>query len=182
MSSAGELTARLQAWRSGDAAARDALDAEVYAALKRMARGRLAGQAPATLDPTALVHEAVARLLDSSVDATSRTHFYALAALQMRSVLVDHARRLAAAKRPSSDARVSIDEIDLAMAEVDLVGLDEALRRLSAINPRQARVVDLKFFAGMELDEIADVLDVARPTVVRDWRMARAWLQRELGG
>jgi RNA polymerase sigma factor (TIGR02999 family) len=100
----------------------------------------------------------------------------------MRRVLVDHARRRGAAKRPTSDERVAIDEIDLPDAETDLIGLDGALDRLAEISPRQARVVDLKFFAGMELEQIADVLDIARPTVVRDWRMARAWLQRELGG
>jgi RNA polymerase sigma factor (TIGR02999 family) len=98
----------------------------------------------------------------------------------MRRVLVDHARRHNAAKRPTSDERVAIDEIDLPDAANDLLGLDEALQRLATLSPRQAQVVDLKFFAGMELEQIADVLDIARPTVVRDWRMARAWLQREL--
>src|SRR5690606_36063414 len=98
----------------------------------------------------------------------------------MRRVLVDHARRRLAAKRPSSDQRISIDEIDLPEFANDLLGLDEALQRLVLISPRQAKVVDLKFFAGLELEEVADVLEIARPTVVRDWRMARAWLQREL--
>ena len=90
------------------------------------------------------------------------------------------ARRRAAAKRPSSDQRIAIDEIDLPAAAADLLGLDAALERLAELSPRQAKVVDLKYFAGLELEEIADALAIARPTVVRDWRMARAWLQREL--
>ena len=179
-----EIAALLDRCGEGDAAALAHVTPVVYAELKALASRALRGEREGhTLQTTALVNEACLRLFGQRrLEPGNRAQFAALAAQAMRRVLVDHARRLAAAKRPSSDARVSIDEIDLAMAEVDLVGLDEALRRLSAINPRQARVVDLKFFAGMELDEIADVLDVARPTVVRDWRMARVWLQRELGG
>ena len=98
----------------------------------------------------------------------------------MRRVLVDHARRRLAGKRPDPAQRIDIEEVDLPGDELDLVGLDGALDRLAEISPRQAQVVDLKFFGGLELEQIADMLDIARPTVVRDWRMARAWLQREL--
>ena len=154
----------------------------LYAELKLLAARAMRGEREChTLQTTALVNEACLRVLGQrSVDTASRAQFIGVAAQMMRRVLVDYARCRAAAKRPTSDARISIEEIDLPDAEGDLVGLDGALERLAGISPRQARVVDLKFFAGLELEEIADVLGVARPTVVRDWRMARAWLQREL--
>lgn len=154
----------------------------LYAELKLLAARAMRGEREChTLQTTALVNEACLRVLGQrTLDTANRAQFLGLAAQMMRRVLVDHARCRAAVKRPSSDARISIEEIDLPEAEDDLVGLDGALERLAGISPRQARVVDLKFFAGLELEEIADVLGVARPTVVRDWRMARAWLQREL--
>ncbi|MBN8740083.1 MAG: hypothetical protein BGP24_00025 [Lysobacterales bacterium 69-70] len=154
----------------------------LYAELKALAAGAMrAERDDHTLQTTALVNEACLRVIGQhSFDASNRAQLLGVAAQMMRRVLVDHARRRTAAKRPTSDVRVMIEEIDLPEAEADLIGLDDALRRLARISPRQARVVDLKFFAGLELDEIADLLDVARPTVVRDWRMARAWLQREL--
>ena len=137
-----------------------------------------------TLQTTALVNEACLRLLgDQAAAAANRAQFAALAAQAMRRVLVDHARRRQAAKRPDPAQRIDIEEIDLPTDGeqfVDLLALDSVLERLAQISPRQAQVVDMKFFAGMELEQIADLLDVARPTVVRDWRMARAWLQREL--
>lgn len=176
------ITDLLARCSGGDAAALDRLTPIVYAELKALAARTLRGEREGhTLQTTALVNEACLRLLGQrGLDPDNRAQFAALAAQAMRRVLVDHARRRAAAKRPTSDQRIAIEEIDLPEAEADLLGLDEALQRLSHISPRQARVVDLKFFAGMELEQIADVLDVARPTVVRDWRMARAWLQREL--
>lgn len=154
----------------------------VYAELKSLANRALRGErAGHTLQTTALVNEAYLRLLNQeATPRASRAQFLALAAQAMRRVLVDHARRRLAAKRPSSDQRISIDEIDLPEFANDLLGLDEALQRLVLISPRQAKVVDLKFFAGLELEEVADILEIARPTVVRDWRMARAWLRREL--
>ncbi|MBX3701758.1 MAG: sigma-70 family RNA polymerase sigma factor [Dokdonella sp.] len=177
-----QITGLLERCNSGDAAARDQLTPLVYAELKSLASRALRGEREGhTLQTTALVNEACLRLLGQrNLDAGNRAQFAALAAQAMRRILVDHARRRAAAKRPSSEQRVAIDEIDLPVAAADLLGLDAALERLAQISPRQARVVDLKFFAGMELEEIADALTVARPTVVRDWRMARAWLQREL--
>lgn len=179
---ADQITGLLSRCITGDQAAHGQLTPIVYAELKVLAERALRGERDGhTLQTTALVNEACLRLLGQrNVDPANRAQFAALAAQAMRRVLVDHARRRHAAKRPTSDQRVAIDEIDLADAETDLLGLDGALDRLAEISPRQARVVDLKFFAGMELEQIADVLDIARPTVVRDWRMARAWLQREL--
>lgn len=134
-----------------------------------------------TLQTTALVNEAWIRVAEQQrLDPANRGQFLAIAAQMMRRVLVDHARRRAAAKRPSSDVRVLITEIELAQSDAELIELDSALERLAELSLRQAQVIDLKFFAGLELEEIAEVLDVARPTIVRDWRMARAWLQREL--
>lgn len=154
----------------------------LYAELKLLASRAMRGERDGhTLQTTALVNEACLRVLGQySLDMSNRAQFLGVAAQMMRRVLVDHARRHVAAKRPAPDRRVAIEEIDLPEAEADLIGLNDALERLAGISPRQAHVIDLKFFAGLQLEEIADVLDVARPTVVRDWRMARAWLQREL--
>lgn len=154
----------------------------LYSELKALAARAMRGEREChTLQTTALVNEAWLRVFGQhTLDPANRAQFLGLAAQMMRRILVDHARSRAAEKRPSSDERIGIEEIDLPVAESDLVGLDHALERLAGISPRQARVVDLKFFAGLELEEIADVLGVARPTVVRDWRMARAWLQRKL--
>jgi RNA polymerase sigma-70 factor, ECF subfamily len=165
-----------------DAAAAERITPLIYAELKTLAARALRGErAGHTLQTTALVNEACLRLLGQrSVDPANRAQLVALAAQAMRRVLVDYARMRQADKRPPPDQRLLIDEIDLPAAEADLVGLDAALERLATLSPRQARVVDLKFFAGLELEEIAQVLAIARPTVVRDWRMARAWLQREL--
>lgn len=179
---ADEITGLLARCQAGDAAARDRITPIVYAELKALAARALQRErAGHTLQTTALVNEACLRLLGQrELEPGNQAQLLALAAQAMRRVLVDHARRRNAAKRPGSNERIAIEEIDLPEAELDLVGLDEALSRLGTINPRQARVVDLKFFAGLELEQIADVLEIARPTVVRDWRMARAWLQREL--
>lgn len=177
-----EVTRLLARWQHGDTSALDRLAPVVYAELKALASRALAHERQGhTLQTTALVNEAFLRLAAQQSSPSDRAHLLALAAQAMRRVLVDHARRHKARKRPTSDERVAIDEVDLPEAEdIDLLQLDAALERLAAISPRQARVVDLKFFTGLELEQIADVLDIARPTVVRDWRMARAWLQREL--
>ena len=177
-----EISRLLARCQTGDASALDRITPIVYAELKSLATRALRREREGhTLQTTALVNEACLRLLGQrELDPANRSQLVALAAQAMRRVLVDYARRRNAIKRPTADLRVDIDEIDLPIAEVDLVGIDNALDRLAAISPRQARVVELKFFAGLELEQIADMLDVARPTVVRDWRMARAWLQREL--
>lgn len=183
MGVAPDLTGLLQAWRAGDARARVALDAEVYATLKRMASGRLAGRGPATLNPTALVHEAVARLLDSSMDASSRAHFYALAALQMRAVLVDHMRRRGAGKRGGNAVQVTLDEAlaDTGHADADrFLDLHEALDELARADARCAHALELTYFGGMSASELAPVLEVSVATIERDLAFGRAWLGRRL--
>lgn len=163
----------------------------LYAELKALAARAMRDERGShTLQTTALVHEAWLRVADQRrLDPANRAQFLGIAAQMMRRVLVDHARRRAAAKRPTSDVRVLITEIDLQVdasgeAGLDvgtgLLALDQALERLRELSPRQVEVIDLKYFAGLELDQIAEVLGIARPTVVRDWRMARAWLEREL--
>ena len=164
------------------AGANGPLSSLLYAELKQLAARAMRGEREShTLQTTALVNEAWLRVVEQhQVDPANRAQFIGIAAQMMRRVLVDHARRRMAAKRPTSDARIAIDEIDLPETNGDFLDLNRALERLAGINTRQAQVVDLKFFAGLELEEIADLLDVARPTIVRDWRMARAWLLREL--
>lgn len=154
----------------------------IYSELKALAARAMRSEREChTLQTTALVNEAWMRVAGQyGLDPSNRHQFLGIAAQMMRRVLVDHARRRAAAKRPSSDQRIVIEEIDLPSVEADMVELDSALQRLAAISPRQAQVIDMKFFVGLELTEVADILGVARATVVRDWRMARAWLQREL--
>ena len=169
----------------------ESLPPMLYAELKALAARAMRDERGShTLQTTALVHEAWLRVADQRrLDPANRGQFLGIAAQMMRRVLVDHARRRAAAKRPTSDVRVLITEIDFQVdasgeAGLDvgtgLLALDQALERLRELSPRQVEVIDLKFFAGLELEQIADVLGIARPTVVRDWRMARAWLQREL--
>lgn len=170
----------------GDQALSPLLYAELRLLAARAMRRERQGH---TLQTTALVNEAWLRVADQrQLGQANRGQFLGMAARMMRRVLVDHARRRAADKRPSSDTRVVIAEIDLPGNRpdpergADLLELDDALERLRGLSTRQADVVELKFFAGLELEQIADVLGIARPTVVRDWRMARAWLQRELVG
>jgi RNA polymerase sigma factor (TIGR02999 family) len=182
-----DLTGLLQAWRGGDRAALDRLLPEVYGLLKRMAAGRVGSvDRTPTLDPTALVHEAVLRLLGGSPDWQNRSHFLAVAALQMRAVLVDHARARVAAKRGGGAALVTLRAAEFEAAsdgvEVDLLALDQALRQLGDSDARAAKVVEMSYFAGMQREEIAEVLQVSAATVDRDLRFARAFLNRQLGG
>ncbi len=155
----------------------------LYSELKLLAARAMRSERPNhTLQTTALVNEAWLRVSrQHRLDPANRAQFLGIAAQMMRRVLVDYERRRTASKRPASHARVQVEEIDLHAPGADLLDLDSALVRLAEISPRQAQIVELKFYVGMELDDIAPVLGVSRPTVVRDWRMARAWLQRELG-
>lgn len=166
----------------GSARTAESLSPLLYAELRVLAaRAMRRERAGHTLQTTALVNEAWLKISEQhQLDSSNRAQFLGVAAQMMRRILVDHARRRAANKRQALDEPFHIAPIDLPMLDLDLLALDRALQRLSEISPRQAQMVDLKFFAGLELEEIADVLEVARPTVVRDWRMARAWLQREL--
>ncbi len=172
----------LEATLSASRYTADRMSPLLYAELKELAASAMRNESSGhTLQTTALVNEACIRVLGQRhLDEGNRAQFLGLAARMMRRVLVDHARRRSAAKRPSSDERVLIEDVELSFCNSDMVDLDSALERLARIHPRQAKIVDLKYFAGLELEDIADLLDVARPTVVRDWRMARAWLQREL--
>jgi RNA polymerase sigma factor (TIGR02999 family) len=176
-----DLGATITAWRSGKAEAEAVLNREVYALLKRMAGARLAQGGPATLEATGLVHEAVARLLGGNSDWTSREHFFALAAMQMRAVLVDGARRRMADKRGGGAAHVTLGGVaEPAVADDGLLELHEALLRLAERDPRAARVVELTYFGGMRAHEIAPVLQVSDATVERDLAFGRSWLKREL--
>jgi RNA polymerase sigma factor (TIGR02999 family) len=178
------ITRLLNAWQQGDAAARDRLFVAVYEELRRRAAIQMRREARGhTLRPTALVHEAYMRLMGQDrARWQNRTQFFAIASEMMRRVLVDHARERKAAKRGGTAVRVALEE-DVAAAdarEVDLIALDSALDELAAMDPRQGRVVEMRFFGGLGTAEIAEVLDVSRATVDRDWRFARTWLYRRL--
>jgi RNA polymerase sigma-70 factor, ECF subfamily len=181
---AGEVTRVLGAVRDGDENAVDALLPLVYSELRSIADAYLRRERPGhTLEPTALVHEAYARLVGSeNLDWKDRAHFIAIAARSMRQILVNHALAKNAEKRGGGQHRLSLDEA-LAVFEdrsIDLLALDEALKKLSDLDPEQARVVELRFFGGLTVPEAAEALGVSVRTVERDWTMARAWLRREL--
>jgi len=179
---AGRQLARLSA--SGDGSARQELLAGLYEDLRLRARRYMRGQRPDhTLQTTALVNEACLRLLgQDGASWNGRDHVLALAASAMRSVLVDHARARLRAKRSAPGLRVPLDELIEGFQEngVDVLALDEALAHLARENPRQARVVEVRFFAGLGLEETAAALGISVDTVKADWRFARAWLNREL--
>ena len=172
-------------WSDGDGSAREELMPLVYNELRRLARKYLRHErANHTLQPTALVNEAYLRLVDQrSVVWQNRAQFFGLAAKLMRNILVDHARTREAAKRGGPHYSVSVSELDRVSksSEVDLVVLHEALERLAAYDNQKSRIVELRFFGGLTIEETAKVLDISHATVERDWKMARAWLRRELG-
>jgi RNA polymerase sigma factor (TIGR02999 family) len=182
-SSSGEITQLLRAWREGEPAALDRLMPLVYDELRRLAKGRMRNSAGATLQPTALVHEAFLRLVGHPVDWQDRGHFFAVASRAMRRVAVDHWRAQGALKRGGDQLHwvLESDEAAIEPRGVDLLALDHALSRLEQMSPQQARVVELRYFGGLSLEEIAEALDRSRSSVFRDWRAARAWLYRELG-
>jgi len=184
-SRAPAITVLLHAARDGDADARerlfDAMYAELHAIARRHMRGERAGH---TLEPAGLVNEASLRLLDrKSLTFEDRTHFLRAASLVMRRVLVDHARARKAAKRGAGLQVTLFDDIEGPGASpLDALELDRALTRLEAAEPRWAQVVQLRFLVGLEVTEVAEVLGTSTATVKRDWRFARAWLAKELGG
>jgi len=158
----------------------------VYDEFRALAAHHLAGERKNhTLQPTALVHEAYLRLIDQTrVDWQGRTHFFAIGSQAIRRVLIDHARGKARAKRGGGMARVTLDDA-IALApqrDEDLLALDEALEKLEKLDPRQAKVVEMRFFGGMTVEEVAEALGVSKRTVEGEWTMARAWLLRELTG
>lgn len=175
----------LNEWNAGDERALDRLTPLVYEELRHQAARYLRRERPGhTLQTTALIHEAYLRLIDAKdVNWQSRAHFFAVAANVMRRILVDHARRRDAHKRGGSHIRLPLDEaVAVAGAtDVDLLAIDEALDRLAVIDPQQARVVELRFFSGLSVEETAAALGVSPKTVKRDWSVARAWLRREIG-
>jgi RNA polymerase sigma-70 factor (ECF subfamily) len=182
------VSALLRACGRGDRAALGELLPLVYGELHRQAQRAMRAQPEGhTLQTTALVHEAYLRLVDQEeVGWRGRAHFFGVAARAMRSVLVDHARARHAAKRGRGIASFTLDDAHPAMAHaaasgVDLEALDEALTRLSTLDPRQAQVVELRYFVGLSIEETAHVLGVSHATVEREWRTARLWLRRELG-
>jgi RNA polymerase sigma-70 factor, ECF subfamily len=179
----GEVTALLRAWHGGDEDAYRQLSSMLYNELRRDAARRVRGAPGNALQTTALVHEAFIRLATAQqVDWQDRGHFLAIAGRTMRRVLVDLFREHGAAKRGARAEHVPLDSGIAAAgaAAVDLIALDRALERLAALDPRKVQVIELKFFAGLTLEETAEVLNVSRDTVARDWRMARTWLLNEL--
>lgn len=179
-----EVSLLLQDWRNGDREALDALLPLVYKELRRLAHFQLQKERPDhTLQSAALVHEAYLRLIGlNNPQWESRTHFFAIAAQLMRQILVDYARRHRAAKRGRSVCKLSLEDAKVASRkrDVDVVALDDALNSLAKIDPRQSRVVELRFFAGLSLNEISQAMEIAPATVQRDWTAARAWLYREI--
>jgi RNA polymerase sigma-70 factor, ECF subfamily len=179
-----EITQLLIAWSGGDQSALDRLIPQVHDELRRLARRHMAGERPGhTLQTTALVNEAYLRLIDSSrVKWQNRAHFFAVSAQLMRRILVDYARARLKKKRSGGAVHVSLDEDMLIDREPggELVALDEALKRLSAFDERKSKVVELRYFGGLSVEETAEVLEISTATVLRDWQLAKTWLQREL--
>jgi len=185
-----EITRLLKAWGRGDSAALDRLTPLVYDRLRRMARSYMRNERPGhTLQATALVNEAFLRLVETrNLDWTDRAHFFAVCARVMRRILVDAARSRAATKRGGDVDRaehstaINLDQLPNPASEMsaEVCALDEALTTLAQIDPRQAQVIELRFFGGLTVEETAQILQTSPQTVMRDWRLARAWLAREL--
>ena len=181
-----DVTRLLQAWSDGDETALDRLVPLVEADLRRLARGCMRGERKDhTLQPTALVNEAFLRLAGARhLEWHDRAHFMGIAARLMRRVLVDHARARGYQKRGGGAERVSLDGalLEAPQPPLDVIELDRALEAFAVIDARRSRVVELRFFGGLTLEETAEVLQVSSETVKRDWRLARLWLLRELNG
>jgi RNA polymerase sigma factor (TIGR02999 family) len=185
-----EITSLLKAWGRGDSAALDRLTPLVYDRLRRMARSHMRHERPGhTLQATALVNEAFLRLIDArDLDWTDRAHFFAVCARVMRRILVDAARSRAATKRGGQAERVehstaiNFDQLPnpASQTSAQVCALDEALDMLAQIDPRRAQVIELRFFGGLTVEETAQVLQTSPQTVMREWKLARAWLAREL--
>jgi RNA polymerase sigma-70 factor (ECF subfamily) len=180
-----EVSGLLRAWGDGDRAALDRLTAIVYDELRRLARHYMRGERPGhSLQTTALVNEAYMRLVDyKNMQWQNRAHFFAVASQLMRRILVDHARRHNL-KRGGGVQHVSLEETAMVGGDraADLVALDDAMDALARIDPRKVRVVEMRFFGGLSVEETAEVLRVSPVTVMRDWSTAKAWLYRELTG
>jgi RNA polymerase sigma factor (TIGR02999 family) len=179
-----EVTQVLLSWNERDANAAERLMPLVYDELRRLARSYLQRErSDHTLQATGLVHEAYLRLVDQSTTSwQNRAHFFSVAAQVMRRILVDHARARQAAKRGGVREKLQFDE-EIAAAEeraVDLISLDDALQNLVTFDDRKSRIVELRFFGGLTIEEIAEVLEISPRTIRREWRLAKAWLRREI--
>jgi RNA polymerase sigma factor (TIGR02999 family) len=186
-SDSGErITQLLQSWQKGNAQSGEEVVPLVYAELRRIARMRLSAERDGhTLQPTALVHEAWLRLMQQhGASWQNRAQFFAIAAQAMRRILVDHARRRHSGKRNAGEPPIALDSVEDIIAspvpDQEMLALDAALERLSALDPRQARIVELRFFGGLSIEEAATLLDLSPTTVKREWATARAWLFREI--
>jgi RNA polymerase sigma factor (TIGR02999 family) len=181
-----DVTRLLRAWGAGDQAALDQLTPVIYAELRRRAHSYMKNERPDhTLQTTALANEAWLRLVNvSTVDWKDRAHFFAIAAHMMRRILVDAARTRRREKRGGSAQRIDLDQIpDIsARRDPELIAIDDALETLAGLDPRKAKVIELRFFGGLSVEETAEVLKVHEQTVLRDWRLARVWLLREISG
>jgi len=184
--SQGDITGMLAAWSDGDANALDRLVSVLYPRLRRIAHAHLERRRPGeSLESAALADEAYLKLVRAgSIRCEDRSHFLALCSQVMRRILVDHARRRGAARRGGGAICVTLDDALLAARErgVEILALDEALDVLAGIDPRKSRVVQLRYFGGLSIEETAEVLGVSTETVKRDWRLSRAWLLNELSG
>ena len=181
-----EITELLLKWSKGDSGALDRLMPMVYPELRRMAR-RFMGRENShhTLQTSALINEAYLRLVDQkAVEWQDRAHFFAVAAQVMRHILVDHARRYRYGKRGAGAKHVAFDEVSVLKQEraAEFIALDSALTGLAKVDPRKSRIVELRFFGGLTVEETAEVLEISAITVKREWRAARAWLLREIAG
>jgi RNA polymerase sigma-70 factor (ECF subfamily) len=182
-SSSPDVTRLLRAWTNGDQTALKELAPFVFAELKRLARRQMARERPDhTLESGALVNEAYLRLVDwTNAQWQNRAHFFAMCARIMRQILVDHARSRNYGKR-NTGCKITLEDATAVcdLKSQDVLALDDALKRLAELNPRKSDVVEMRFFGGLSVEEIAAVLKVSRPTVIRDWNFARAWLRAEL--
>ena len=176
-----KVTELLRKWREGDRAALDLLMPLVYEELRRVAHNYLQRErSNHTLQSTAIVHEAYLRLVEGAVEFQNREHFFAVAAQLMRQILVDYARRHGSLKRDGGYKLALEEALKLPSKDVELVDLDEALNELARMDARQGRIVELRFFGGLSIDETAEVLSLSAATVERSWASARAWLYRQL--
>lgn len=184
-SPSGEATVLLARLSEGDSAAANDLLPLVYDQLRAMAGGQFRGErSNHTLQPTALVHEAYIKLIQVEGSWQSRAHFCAIAASAMRKILINHARAKHASKRAGNRVDVTVDALATPSGQtpLDLVELDDALTKLASLNERYARIVELRFLGGLEVEEVAEILRVSSRTIRKDWRVARAWMARELKG
>ena len=179
-----EVTRLLKDWTNGQEQALDRLVPQIHSELRKLAASYLRKERPDhTLQPTALVNEAFLKLIDQrAVKWQNRAHFFGIAAQAMRRILVDHARAHAADKRGGGVRKLPLDDALMisGKTDIDLLALDEALTRLAVIDPQQSRVVELRFFGGLTMDETAEVMRISLATVGREWRMAKAWLFAEI--